>query len=86
MGAIGFEGQLSDESSIGPLSLMAATAIERARSFRATAKAAAIAETETLRSAILDALRMSSRRLWPRCWPLQAGCGKAGDSGRTRWK
>jgi two-component system sensor histidine kinase KdpD len=55
MGAIGFVGPLNDESTIGPLSLMAATAIERARSFRATAKAAAIAETETLRSAILDA-------------------------------
>ena len=55
-GAIGFDGQLDDESTIGPLSLMAATAIERARSFRDSAKAAAAAQTETLRSAILDAL------------------------------
>ena len=35
---------------------MAATALERARSFRESAQASAAAESETLRSAILDAL------------------------------
>lgn len=54
-GAIGFEGRLGDECVVGPLTLMAATALERARSFRDCANAAAVARTETLRSAILDA-------------------------------
>jgi two-component system sensor histidine kinase KdpD len=55
-GAMGFEGRLDDVYTTGSLSLMAATALERARSFRETAEASAAAESETLRSAILDAL------------------------------
>jgi two-component system sensor histidine kinase KdpD len=55
-GAIGFEGRLDDEYTTGSLSLMAATALERERSFRQSAEALAAAESETLRSAILDAL------------------------------
>jgi two-component system sensor histidine kinase KdpD len=55
-GAIGFEGKLDDEYTTGSMSLMAATALERARSFRESAEASAAAESETLRSAILDAL------------------------------
>jgi two-component system sensor histidine kinase KdpD len=55
-GAIGFEGLLDDEYTTGSLSLMSATALERARSFRESAEASAAAESEILRSAILDAL------------------------------
>jgi two-component system sensor histidine kinase KdpD len=55
-GAIGFEGPLDDEYTIGSLSLMAASALERERSYRESAAASAAAESETLRSAILDAL------------------------------
>ncbi len=55
-GAIGFEGSLDDEYTMGSLSLMAATALERTHSFRQSARASAAAESETLRSAILDAL------------------------------
>jgi len=54
-GAVGFEGHLDDRATAGPLSMLAATALERARSFRSASKAAAAVEAEVLRSAILDA-------------------------------
>jgi len=55
-GAIGFE-DLRDPDVMAPaLASLAAAALERARSFRSATTAAAHAETETLRSAILDAL------------------------------
>jgi two-component system sensor histidine kinase KdpD len=55
-GAIGFEGPSLSPSVVGSLSVLAAMIVERARSFQAAAETAAAAETETLRSAILDAL------------------------------
>jgi two-component system sensor histidine kinase KdpD len=55
-GAIGFENLRDAERMAPALAALAATALERARSFRSAATAAAHAETETLRSAILDAL------------------------------
>ena len=54
-GAVGFEGHFDDESAVGPLSMLAVTALERTRSFRSASKAAAAVQTEVLRSAILDA-------------------------------
>ena len=55
IGAIGFEGPFDHESIPLALSVLAATALERARSFRSASKAAADAQAEMLRSAILDA-------------------------------
>jgi two-component system sensor histidine kinase KdpD len=55
-GAIGFESGLDVEFPADPLSLLAATTLERAHSFRDSATAAAVAQAEILRSAILDAL------------------------------
>jgi two-component system sensor histidine kinase KdpD len=54
-GAIGFEGGFDREAVPLALSVLAATAIERANSFRSAGKAAADAHAEMLRSAILDA-------------------------------
>jgi two-component system sensor histidine kinase KdpD len=54
-GAVGFEGRIEDNSVALALSLLAATAVERMHSFRNAGKAAAAAQAEMLRSAILDA-------------------------------
>ncbi|HTA45325.1 MAG TPA: DUF4118 domain-containing protein [Bryobacteraceae bacterium] len=54
-GAVGFEGRFEDDAIALPLSVLAATAIERMRSFTSATKAAADAQAEMLRSAILDA-------------------------------
>jgi two-component system sensor histidine kinase KdpD len=56
-GAIGFEGRFEgeDEAALGPLFALAATAFERASSFRSASLAAAASQAEMLRSAILDA-------------------------------
>ena len=54
-GAVGFEGRFEDEAALGPLFALAATAFDRAASFRAASMAAAAAQAEMLRSAILDA-------------------------------
>ncbi len=56
LGAIGFEGLRNPEILAPTLARLAASAIERSRSFRSAATAAANAQAETLRSAILDAL------------------------------
>jgi two-component system sensor histidine kinase KdpD len=56
LGAIGFEGLRSPELVAPALASMAASALERSRIFRSAATAAANAQVETLRSAILDAL------------------------------
>jgi two-component system sensor histidine kinase KdpD len=55
-GAIGFEGLRNSEIAIPPLTSAVAAALERARAFRAATTAAAQAQAEELRSAILDAL------------------------------
>jgi two-component system sensor histidine kinase KdpD len=54
-GALGFEGGFEDESIPLALSVLAVTAIERIHAFRHAGRAAADAEAEMLRSAILDA-------------------------------
>jgi len=54
-GAVGFEGRFTEEGIALTLSVLAATAIERMRSFSSASKAAADAQAETLRSALLDA-------------------------------
>jgi len=56
LGAIGFEGGLGDESITGPLSLLAAVTLDRARVYERASKHAAVVHAEMLRSAILDAL------------------------------
>jgi len=55
VGAVGFEGRFDDEAAVMPLFALAAIAFERDLSFRAASKAAADAQAEMLRSAILDA-------------------------------
>jgi len=55
-GAIGFEGLRNASVTAPPLASLAAVAVERTRVFRAAATAAAQMETETMRSALLDAL------------------------------
>jgi two-component system sensor histidine kinase KdpD len=55
VGAIGFEGRFENEAAVGPLYALAATAFERTLSFRSASVAAASAQAEMLRSAILDA-------------------------------
>jgi two-component system, OmpR family, sensor histidine kinase KdpD len=54
-GAIGFEGSFENESVVPALTVLVATAIERARAFRTASNAAADAQAEMLRSAIVDA-------------------------------
>lgn len=54
-GTVGFEGRFDDEAAVGPLFALAGTAFERALSFRNASMAAAAAQAEMLRSAILDA-------------------------------
>jgi two-component system sensor histidine kinase KdpD len=56
VGVIGFEGLSTTEGTASALAALAAAALERARSFRTASTAAAHAEAEVLRSAILDAL------------------------------
>ena len=55
-GAIGFEGLANPELAAPPLAAFASAAIERAEAFQSATTAAAHAQTETLRSAILDGL------------------------------
>ncbi|MGA1986799.1 MAG: ATP-binding protein [Candidatus Sulfotelmatobacter sp.] len=56
IGAIGFEGLRDPELTAGPLSALAAAMLERAHTFRAASHAAAAAQAELFRGAILDAL------------------------------
>jgi two-component system sensor histidine kinase KdpD len=55
IGAVGFEGLRDAESTAGPLSMLAAAMIQRAHYFETASEAAAAAQVELLRSAILDA-------------------------------
>jgi two-component system sensor histidine kinase KdpD len=56
MGAVGFEGLRDADSVAGPLSVLAASMLERTKSFAAAATATATAQAEVLRTAILDAM------------------------------
>jgi len=56
IGAVGLEGLRDAELTAGPLAALAAAMLERARVFRDASHAAAAAQAEVLRGAILDAL------------------------------
>jgi two-component system, OmpR family, sensor histidine kinase KdpD len=56
IGAIGFEGLENADLTAGPLTALAAAHLERTRSFVRASRAAAAAQTESYRSAVLDAL------------------------------
>ena len=56
IGAIGFDGLRDAELTAGPLAALAAAMLERARVFRDASHAAAAAQAEVFRGAILDAL------------------------------
>jgi two-component system sensor histidine kinase KdpD len=56
IGAISFEGLLDPELTAGPLSALAAAMLERTRTFRHASQAAAAAQAELFRGAVLDAL------------------------------
>lgn len=55
-GAIGFEGLRDSDGIVGPLSVLASSAIEQARIFRKSSEETAAAQAEVFRAAILDAL------------------------------
>ena len=55
-GAIGFEGLRDIELTAAPLAALAAVMMERSHAFRRAGQAAAAAETEVFRGAVLDAL------------------------------
>ena len=55
-GAIGFEGLPDSEWIAGPLSVLATASLEQARAFRKASYEIAAAQTEVLRTAVLDAL------------------------------
>ena len=55
-GAIGFEGLEDPQRTAGPLAALAAAHLERKHSFLRASRAAAAAQTESYRTAILDAL------------------------------
>jgi two-component system sensor histidine kinase KdpD len=54
-GAVGFEGLNDAESTLGSLATLTAGTLDRARSYQSASEAAAAAQAETLRSALLDA-------------------------------
>jgi two-component system sensor histidine kinase KdpD len=54
-GAIGFEGSIDNDLVVPALTVLAATALERERAFQTASNAAADAQAEMLRSAIVDA-------------------------------
>jgi two-component system sensor histidine kinase KdpD len=56
IGAIGFEGLENADLTAGPLTALAAAHLERTHSFVHASRAAAAAQTESDRSAVLDAL------------------------------
>jgi two-component system sensor histidine kinase KdpD len=56
MGAIGLDGLRDAELTAGPLTALAATMLEKARIFRDASHAAAAAQAEVFRGAILDVL------------------------------
>ncbi len=56
LGTVGFEGLSNPELTAAPLTALVTAAVERSRSFQSAADAAAHAQAELLRSAILDAL------------------------------
>jgi len=56
IGAIGFEGLSDPELTAGPLSALAASTLERTQSFHNASHAAAAAQAELFRGAVLDAL------------------------------
>jgi two-component system sensor histidine kinase KdpD len=56
MGAIGFEGLEDSRVTAGPLIALAATQLERSHAFVHASRAAATAQSESYRTAILDAL------------------------------
>lgn len=55
-GAIGFEGLREPEETTGSLAALAAALVERTKAFRKATSAAAAAQAELYRSAVLDAL------------------------------
>jgi len=56
IGAVGFEGLRGCELTIGPLAALAAAMLERTRAFQCASHAAAAAQAEVFRGAVLDAL------------------------------
>jgi two-component system, OmpR family, sensor histidine kinase KdpD len=56
IGAVGFDGLRDGELTAGPLTALAAAMLERVRVFRNASHAAAAAQAEVFRGAILDAL------------------------------
>jgi two-component system sensor histidine kinase KdpD len=80
-GALGFDG-LNQAVLAGPLTALTAASLERARAVRAASEAAADARTETLRTAILDALAHEFKT--PLATILTAAGGMQASGGLTQ--
>jgi phage protein D len=65
-GAIGFEGLHDFGETAGALTALTAALLERTRAFARASVAAAAAQTEVYRSAVLDALAHEFRLRWQR--------------------
>lgn len=83
VGAIGFQG-LNDVEIAGPIAALAAAALERARAVRRASDAAAEAQAERLRTAILDALAHEFKTPLATILTAAGGLREAGPLGREQ--
>jgi two-component system, OmpR family, sensor histidine kinase KdpD len=78
-GAVGFEGLNDAESTVGSLATLTAGTLDRARSYRSASEAAAAAQAETLRSALLDAFAHEFKTPLATIITASEGLRQAGD-------
>lgn len=77
-GSIGFENLINSAETVGPLAVLTVGHLERTRAFRAASAAAAAAEAETYRSAMLDALAHEFKTPLATILTAAGGLGEAG--------
>jgi two-component system, OmpR family, sensor histidine kinase KdpD len=83
-GAIGFEGLQEAGETVGSLTALTATLIERTQAFRRASAANAAAQTETYRSALLDALAHEFKTPLATILAAAGGIREAGPLGREQ--
>ena len=83
-GAMGFEGLEDPDLTAGPLISLAAASQERTRAFRRASEAAAAAQTEVYRSAILDALAHEFKTPLATILAAAGGIREAGSLGAVQ--
>ncbi len=79
VGAIGFEGLRDIELTAAPLVALAAVMMERAHAFEKASRAAAAAETEVFRGAVLDALAHEFKTPLATILTAASGLGEVGS-------